>query len=194
MIRTEDMIFFHFRLVQFSASRLCFPKILFFHVWRFSRGSIFQSSRFWTNIRRYLAGHWWLFANRWLSSDGKNSTLEICQELVDFILNHVLCDSNSKVLVSPSLGWSITTPGYFFVHNYSVLLLSTTEFLVADTRLYTLPCRSVRPSVRPSVRHISELRAVLALPPLPNHPRLSCRVSGLVFLQFLLLALTDFRL
>ena len=150
MIRTEDMIFFHFRLVQFSASRLCFPKILFFHVWRFSRGSIFQSSRFWTNIRRYLAGHWWLFANRWLSSDGKNSTLEICQELVDFILNHMLCDSNSKVLVSPSLGWSITTPGYFFVHNYSVLLLSTTEFLVADTRLYTLPCRSVRPSVGPS--------------------------------------------
>ena len=25
-------------------------------------------------------------------------------------------------------------------------------FLVADTRLYNLPCRSVRPSVRPSVR------------------------------------------
>ena len=48
--------------------------------------------------------------------------------------------------------------------------------LVADTRLYTLPCRSVRPSVP----NIFELRAVFALPLLPNHPRLSCRVSGLV--------------
>ena len=39
---------------------------------------------------------------------------------------------------------------------------------------------SVGPSVRRSVRHISELRAVFALLPLPNRPRLSCRVSGLV--------------
>ena len=53
-------------------------------------------------------------------------------------------------------------------------------FLVADTRLYTLPCRSVGRSVRPSVRHILEFRAVLALQLLPNRPRLSCRVSGLV--------------
>ena len=40
---------------------------------------------------------------------------------------------------------------------------------------------SVGPSVRPSVRHISELRAVFALLLLPNRPRLDCRVSGLVF-------------
>ena len=53
-------------------------------------------------------------------------------------------------------------------------------FLVADTRLYTLPCRSVRPSVRPSVGHISEFRAVFAVLLLPNRPRLDCRVSGLV--------------
>ena len=50
-------------------------------------------------------------------------------------------------------------------------------FLVADTRLYTLPCRSVDPSV---VRHIFEFRAVFALLLLPNRPRLDCRVSGLV--------------
>ena len=49
-------------------------------------------------------------------------------------------------------------------------------FLVADTRLYTLPCRSVRPSVR----HISKLRVVFALLLLPNRPRLDCRVSSLV--------------
>ena len=54
-------------------------------------------------------------------------------------------------------------------------------FLVADTRLYTLPCRSVGPSVGPSVRHIFEFRAVFALLLLPNRPRLDCRVSGLVF-------------
>ena len=57
-------------------------------------------------------------------------------------------------------------------------------FLVADTRLYTLPCWSGRPSirrsVRPSVRNIFELRSVLALLLLPNRPRLYCRVSGLV--------------
>ena len=53
-------------------------------------------------------------------------------------------------------------------------------FLVADTRLYTLPCRSVRRSVHPS-RNIFELRAVFALLLLPNRPRLDCRVSGLVY-------------
>ena len=52
-------------------------------------------------------------------------------------------------------------------------------FLVSDTRLYTLPCPSVRRSVRP----ISELRAVFTLLPLPNRPRLSCRVSGPVFIH-----------
>ena len=37
-------------------------------------------------------------------------------------------------------------------------------------------------SVRPSVGHISELRAVFTLPLLPNCPPLDCRVSGLVYL------------
>ena len=55
---------------------------------------------------------------------------------------------------------------------------SHSVFLVADTRLYTLPCRSVRPSVR----HIFEFWAVFALLLLPNRPRLDCRVSGLVVL------------
>ena len=43
-----------------------------------------------------------------------------------------------------------------------------------------MPCRSVGLSVRPSVRHIFEFRAVFALLLLPNRPRLDCRVSGLV--------------
>ena len=45
-------------------------------------------------------------------------------------------------------------------------------FLVADTRLYFLPCRSVC--------HILEFRAVFSLLLLPNCPRLDCRVSILV--------------
>ena len=121
------MIFFHFRLVQFSASRLCFPKILFFHVWRFSRGSIFQSTlwcQFWKNLRRYLAGHRRLFAKCWLSSDRMNSTIEICQNLVDLILSRVFRDSKSRVLVGPSVGRSVITLGYFFVYIYSVLSLT----------------------------------------------------------------------
>ena len=60
-------------------------------------------------------------------------------------------------------------------------------FLVADTRLYTLPCRSVGryvgPLVRRSIRHIFEFRVVFALLLLPNRPRLDCHVSGLVFIQ-----------
>ena len=51
------------------------------------------------------------------------------------------------------------------------------EFFVADTWLYTLPCRSVGRSVC----NIFEFRAVFASLLLPNHPRLNCRVSGLVF-------------
>ena len=39
---------------------------------------------------------------------------------------------------------------------------------------------SVGPSVRWSVRHVFELRTVLELLLRPNHPRLDCRVSGLV--------------
>ena len=54
-------------------------------------------------------------------------------------------------------------------------------FLVAGTRLYTLPCRSVRLSVGRSVGHIFGFLAVFALLLLPNRPRLDCRVSGLVF-------------
>ena len=42
----------------------------------------------------------------------------------------------------------------------------------------------VGPSVRPSVRHISGFPAVLVLLLLPNRPRLSCRVSGLVIIRF----------
>ena len=42
--------------------------------------------------------------------------------------------------------------------------------------------RSVDRSVGPSVRHIFEFRAVFALLLLPKHPRLDCRVSGLVYL------------
>ena len=53
-------------------------------------------------------------------------------------------------------------------------------FLVADTRLYTLPCRSVGLTVGRSVGHIFEFRAVFVLLLLPNRPRLDCRVSGLV--------------
>ena len=55
-------------------------------------------------------------------------------------------------------------------------------FLVADTRLYTLPCRSVCRYVSPSVRHIFEFQAFFSFLLLPNHPRLDCRVSGRVFL------------
>ena len=43
-------------------------------------------------------------------------------------------------------------------------------FLVMDTRLYTLPCRS---------RNVFELRAVFALLLLPIRPRLDCCVSAL---------------
>ena len=49
-------------------------------------------------------------------------------------------------------------------------------FLVMDTRLYTLLCWSVGRSIR----NIFEFRAVFALLLLPNHPRLDCRVSGLI--------------
>ena len=54
------------------------------------------------------------------------------------------------------------------------------QFLVADTRRYTLPCRSVCRSIS----RIYELRAVFALLLLPNRPRLDCRVSGLVDVKF----------
>ena len=56
------------------------------------------------------------------------------------------------------------------------------EFLVADTQLHLAV--SVGPSVRRSVGNISELRAIFALLLLPNRPRLDCRVSGLVLIDF----------
>ena len=51
--------------------------------------------------------------------------------------------------------------------------------LVSDRRKFQLYCWKPR-LVGKSARHITELRAVFALRPLPNRPRLSCRVSGLV--------------
>ena len=56
-------------------------------------------------------------------------------------------------------------------------MLVSLSFLFADTQLYKRHC----PSVRRSVVNISELRAFFALLHLPNRPRLSCHVSGLVF-------------
>ena len=49
-------------------------------------------------------------------------------------------------------------------------------FLVADTRLYTLPCRSVGPSVRPSVTNISKLSIGLWIiaPAQPSATGLPC--------------------
>ena len=58
----------------------------------------------------------------------------------------------------------------FYIHSISIYSLGSctaflsSSFLVADTRLYTLPC----PSVGRSVRHIFEFRAVFALLLLPK--------------------------
>ena len=52
-------------------------------------------------------------------------------------------------------------------------------FLIADTRLYTLLCRSVYRSVGPSQIFL-KLRGVIVLLLLHNLPRLDCRVFGLV--------------
>ena len=54
------------------------------------------------------------------------------------------------------------------------------QILVADKRLYTLLCRSVRRSVRWSVYNIFAIQAVFDLVLLPNCVRLDCRVSGQV--------------
>ena len=55
-------------------------------------------------------------------------------------------------------------------------------FLVADTRLYTLPCRSVRLTIRPSVTFLNSERFLqyCSCPTVRNWPRLGCRVSGFV--------------
>ena len=60
------------------------------------------------------------------------------------------------------------------------------DFLVADTRLYTLPCRLVSRSVRPFVHHIFEFQAVFTLLLLPSRPRLDCRETGLVKISSLM--------
>ena len=67
-----------------------------------------------------------------------------------------------------------------------------------DRRFYSrtrdsTPCRVGRSNgwlVARSFRNIFEFRAVFALLPLPNRPRLDCRVSGLVFLIFLITLIT----
>ena len=66
--------------------------------------------------------------------------------------------------------------------HFSFSIESKCRFLVADTRLYTLLCRSVRRSIGPMVHHISKLWVVFALHLLPNRPRLDCRVSGHVLI------------
>ena len=62
---------------------------------------------------------------------------------------------------------------HLFCGIWTFLPVGLFMFLVADTRLYTLACRSVGWYVT----NISEFRAVFALRPLPN------RVSGLVGLS-----------
>ena len=117
LIRTEVMIFFHFWLVQFCASRLCFPKILFFQVWRFAKGSIFQSSQFWLNVGIWQGTEDYLQIVDWVA-------MEWIQPLKFDILSRVFRDSKSRVLVGPSVGRSVITLGYFFVYIYSVLSLT----------------------------------------------------------------------
>ena len=56
----------------------------------------------------------------------------------------------------------------FYIPFSTSHCLSVTLFLVADTRLYTLVCRSVGPSIHRSVPNIFELRADFALLLLPN--------------------------
>ena len=53
-------------------------------------------------------------------------------------------------------------------------------FIVADTRLCTLPCCSDGRSIRPSVAFFNGAFLLL-----PNLPRLDCRVSGLVLVDLL---------
>ena len=103
----------------------------------------------------------------------------------------IICQSGkAKIMFNRILKW------WFFSNNYL--------FSVADTRHATrdiLPCWSVgrsvspsvhplvRPSVCPSIHHIFEFWVVLALLLLPNRPRLSCCVSGLVVFLIVMVAL-----
>ena len=115
-------------------------------------------------------------------------------------LTHVLAYGRITFYVTQLDEYDVITQTTFrhFIQTYPLICVITTsyQFLVADTRLYTQPCRSVGRSVRPSVRNIFESRVVFAFPLLPNCPRLSCRVSGLVFhttqFKFLMLALSFF--
>ena len=48
--------------------------------------------------------------------------------------------------------WYFSGPCYYLYGQSGRAGANISHFLVADTRLYTLPCRSVRPYVRTSVR------------------------------------------
>ena len=52
--------------------------------------------------------------------------------------------------------------------HFGTIMVILALFLVADTRFYTLPCRSVGRSVGRSVHHIFEIWMVFALLLLPN--------------------------
>ena len=77
--------------------------------------------------------------------------------------------------VGSSIFWNATLTGFWVFDLVDIFSCGH-----ARKRLYTLPLWSISPSVRWSIRHIFVLQVVFASLPLPNHPLLSCRVSGLV--------------
>ena len=85
----------------------------------------------------------------------------------------------SKCLVIGNRTWLISLFPPIFPSPTSLSLKNSFIHSILLFRLYSLPCRSVGQSVRRSVRHNIELRAIIALLLLPNRPRLDCRVSGL---------------
>ena len=96
-----------------------------------------------------------------------------CPKCMVTLFHHCPCPPAGNLAVYPAL--FVSLPRLTQPHVTLLVLV----FYVADTQLYTLPCRSVSQSVGPLVPYIFELRAVFTLRPLPNCPRLSCRVSGL---------------
>ena len=66
-----------------------------------------------------------------------------------------------------------------YLHNI-IFGAKNNQFLFSRGHAILHLAVSVGRSVRPSVRHIFDFRAVFALLLLPNRPRLDCRVSGLV--------------
>ena len=60
------------------------------------------------------------------------------------------------------------------------------QYFVYFSRGQSTPC-CVGPSVHRSIPNILKFRAAFASRPLPNRPRLSCRVSGLVFVKCMIL-------